>query len=95
MTDYPAAAGLVRRFIETHPVDAARVMERFAGELSCEVLHDIPVDRLVPVIAAMSDHVAAECVAAMDPVRATAVLEVLDLDQASALLRRISGPQRD
>ena len=95
MTDSPAAAGLVRRFIETHPVDAARVMERFAGELSSGVLQDVPLDRLAPVIVAMSDHVAAECVAAMDPARAAAVLEELDLDQASALLRRIAEPQRD
>lgn len=70
-------------------------MERFAGEVSSAVLRDVPLDRLVPVIAAMSDHVAAECVAAMDPARAAAVLEVLDLDQASALLRRISGPERE
>jgi len=86
---------LVRRFIETHPVDAARVMERFAGELSSGVLQDVPLDRLVPVIAAMSDHLAAECVGAMDPARAAAVLQVLDLDQASALLRRTLAPQRD
>lgn len=95
MTESLAGAGLVRRFIETHPVDAARVMERFAGELSSEVLQDVPVVRLAPVITAMSDHIAAECVAAMDPARATAVLEALDLDQASALLRRIAEPQRD
>lgn len=95
MTDSPAAARLVRRFIETHPVDAARVMERFAGELSSGVLQDVPLERLAPVIVAMSDHVAAECVAAMNPARAVAVLEALDLDQASALLRRVPEPQRE
>lgn len=95
MSDTPAASRLVRRFIEAHPVDAARVMERFAGEPASTVLQDMPLERIVPVVAAMSDHVAAECVSVMEPARAAAVLEALDLDQASALLRRVAGPQRD
>ncbi|HYN99920.1 MAG TPA: CBS domain-containing protein [Actinomycetota bacterium] len=90
-----AASGLVRRYIDAHPVDAARVMEKYPGELSSAVLRDVPLDRLAPVIAAMSDHAAAECVAAMEPARAAAVLEVLDLDQAAALLRRTAEPERD
>jgi magnesium transporter len=95
VTDAPAGTRLAGRFIEAHPVDAARVMERFAGELSSAVLQNVPLDRMIPVVAAMSDHVAAECVSAMDPPRAAAVLKALDLDQASALLRRVADPQRD
>ena len=90
-----AAAGLVRRYIDAHPVDAARVMEKYSGELSSAVLRDVPLDRLAPVIAAMSDHAAAECVAAMDPARAAALLEILDLDQGAALLRRTAEAERD
>jgi magnesium transporter len=95
VTESPTAARLVRRFIETHPVDAARVMERFAGEPTSAVLHDVPLERIAPVVAAMSDHVAAECVSAMEPARGAAVLKALDLDQVSALLRRVTGTKRD
>lgn len=95
MSDLPAADRLVRRFIEAHPVDAARVMERYAGEPASAVLQDLPLERIVPVVAAMSDHVAAECVSVMEPERGAAILRELDLDQASALLRRVAGPQRD
>ena len=91
----PAAERLVRRFVEAHPVDAARVLERFAGELSAGVLEDFPLARLAPVIEAMSDHVAAECLAGLDPPKAAGILQIVDLDQASALLRRMEKTQRD
>jgi len=90
-----AAGRLVRRFLEAHPVDAARVMDRYTGPLSAAVLAELPAARVAPVIGAMSDHVAAECVAGLDPAKGTAVLGELDLDQTSALLRRMSEGQRD
>lgn len=90
-----AAGRLVRRFLEAHPVDAARVMDRYAGPLSAAVLDGLPAARVAPVIGAMSDHVAAECVAGLDPATGAAVLGELDLDQTSALLRRMSEGQRD
>lgn len=90
-----AAGRLVRRFLEAHPVDAARVMDRYAGPLSAAVLEELPAARVAPVIGAMSDHVAAECVAGLDPAKGAAVLGELDLDQTSALLRRMSEGQRD
>lgn len=85
----------MRRFLEAHPVDAARVMDRYSGPLSAAVLDGLPAARVAPVIGAMSDHVAAECVAGLDPATGAAVLGELDLDQTSALLRRMSEGQRD
>lgn len=95
MTAPDATGRLVRRFLQAHPVDAARVMDRFAGSLSAEVLADLPADRVAPVIGAMSDHVAAECVAGMDAGVGAAVLDELDLDRTSALLRRMGEQGRD
>lgn len=90
----PAAERLVRRFLEKHPVDAARVMDRFAGGLSSSVLEGLDPSRVAPVIGAMSDHVAAECIAEMEPGKGAEVLAELDLDQDSALLRRVSESRR-
>lgn len=95
MNPTDATGRLVRRFLETHPVDAARVMDRFAGPLSAEVLEGLPADRVAPVVGAMSDHVAAECVAGLDAGLGAAVLDELDLDRTSALLRRMSEQGRD
>ena len=90
----PATGRLVRRFIETHPVDAARVMERFSGRVASSVVGDLPTSKIAPVLEAMPDHVGAECVAGLDPGRGAAVLAELDLDQESALLRRMDEDQR-
>lgn len=90
----PAAGRLVRRFIEAHPVDAARVMERFAGRMSAGVVQDLPAVQIAPVVEAMSDHAGAECVAGLDPGQGAAVMAELDLDQESALLRRMDDDQR-
>lgn len=90
----PAAERLVHRFLEIHPVDAARVMERFSGDVSSAVLQELPATRIAPVTGAMSDHMASQCVAALEPEKGAEVLAELDLDQASALLRRMDDDQR-
>lgn len=89
-----AGTRLVRRYVEGHPVDAARVMARFAGQSSAAVIADLPVSEVFEVVGAMPDHAAADCVAALEPEKGAAVLGRLDLDHSSALLRRIGDEQR-
>lgn len=85
---------LARRFLQSHPVEAARVMDRFPGECSVGVLDGLEAPRIALVVGAMSDHVAADCVAGLDPALGAAVLGELDLDQESALLRRMGEDER-
>lgn len=91
----PRAAGtLARRFIEFHPVDAARVLERFGGKSAAAVLKDYPVAQVAAIAEALADDVASECVAALESRLGAGVLTVLDLDEAAALLRRMDEPDQ-
>lgn len=86
----PRATGtLARRFVESHPTDAAHVLERHGGAASAAVLKDYPVAEIAGVVEAMNDDVAAECLAGLEPSRGAQVLVELDLDEAAALLRRM------
>lgn len=88
----PAAEDLARRFLATHPSDAARVLERFGGSLAAELVAGLPVDRLLPLIEALADDVAADCVAGLPDAAAARLLVELDLDEAAALMRRMNEP---
>lgn len=91
----PRAAGtLARRYIESHPVEAARVLERFGGGSAAEVLKDYPVSQIAPVTEAMADDVAADCFAGFESELGAKVLAELDLDEAAALLRRMDEPDQ-
>lgn len=99
MTDSPAAdpavAVLALRFLESHPVDAARVMEGFGGDLASRVLSHLPIVVASPVIRALAGDVGADCLSHFDPEHGAEVLEDLDLDEAAALLRRMDEGPRD
>jgi Mg/Co/Ni transporter MgtE len=67
-------------FLESHPADAARVLERIAPQNVAALLSDAPVRLAAPVLRAMLPLQVARC------------LETLDDDTVSGLLRAM-GPQ--
>jgi magnesium transporter len=67
-------------FLDAHPADAARVLERIAPQNVAPLLADAPL------------RIAASVLRAMLPLQAARCLEMLDEDSASGLLRAM-GPQ--
>ncbi len=76
------------RFIDTHPVDAARILERLQVEEASAFLREVSPPRAAAVVERMDSMTAARCVERMGEKQAAAVVGDLPLEIASLLLRR-------
>ncbi|MDH3458961.1 MAG: CBS domain-containing protein [Gemmatimonadota bacterium] len=84
-----------RGFAETHPEDAARLIEQYAASESAAFFEQLPADSAAGVIERMSPAMGADCLAAMSPARGAAALTALPPRVAVALLRRMTPAQQD
>ena len=85
---------LIIRYLETHPMDAARSLERLPLEEIRAVLDTVPHDAAVGPLAALPPTVAARCLSAM-PASSAAGLPAGMSDQVAAgLLRRLEAAPR-
>lgn len=80
---------LSRRFMEAHPVDAARILERLPVEDTADFLREMPSPLSASVLGRMTAATAAACLEGMSPRRAAPVIAELPLGRASLLLRRL------
>jgi Mg/Co/Ni transporter MgtE len=84
-----------RGFAETHPEDAARLIEQYPASESAAFLEVLPPGSAAGVIERMSPAMGADCLAALSPARGAAVLTALPPRVAVALLRRVTPAQQD
>jgi magnesium transporter len=84
-----------RRFVETHPEDAARLIEQASLSTATPFLEGLPPRAAAGAIERMNPAVAAHCVATMRPHHAAAVIVLLAPATAAALLRRTAAGRRD
>lgn len=80
---------LSRAFLEAHPDDAARILERFISEEAAALLEEISPTLAAALLPPMAPVAGAECLGRMATDRAAAVIAELDLDAAALLLRRM------
>jgi magnesium transporter len=80
---------LCSAFIEAHPDDAARAIERLPADLAAALMEAMPPAAIARALAMMAPTVAADCLARLRPRAAAAVLGGLPIDRASLLLRQI------
>lgn len=83
---------LSRTFLETHPGDAAVVLERLGPDTAAPLLAELPPQIAAAVIERTDPAAGAECLGRMAPARAAAVTAALPLDTAALLLRRLDPP---
>lgn len=84
-----------RRFVGTHPDDAARLIEQHHARECAAFLEEIPARDAAGVLARMNQAVAADCLQSMRPDRGAAVIAQLVPAVAAALLRRLPAERRD
>jgi len=85
---------LTRAFVATHPVDAARELERLDDADVAALLERAPARLTAPVLEAMLAPVAARCLALVSSDRAALLLGSLSPPSAVSLLRHVAEPQR-
>lgn len=85
---------LTLAFLETHPYDAARELERLPATQAAALFIELPARVVAPVLQGMLPPRAAECVAALTPDQAALLLGALNATGAAAVLRHVSAEQR-
>ena len=90
----PTEDRLLARYLEAHPMDAARSLERFQPEEIRSVLVSAPSKAAAAALAALSPAVAAGCLSGMAPPTATELIEGMADDPAAGMLRRLDGAER-
>ncbi|MGE3509953.1 MAG: CBS domain-containing protein [Vicinamibacterales bacterium] len=81
--------GLCQVFINSHPGDAARVLERLGDAQAAALLEEMPATVTARVLGAMVPTLAAECLQRLAPETAAAALVELSAGYAVVLLRRL------
>ncbi len=82
-----AADELGRKFAETHPADAARVLERAEPEEAAAFLDGIPIAAAADLVKRMNLQFAAGALSALEVGQAARILEGLPLHNAARVLR--------
>jgi magnesium transporter len=83
------------RFMEAHPVDAARLLERLPTEETAAFLQQVTPPLAAAVMVPMNTMTSAECLASMVPKHAASILGNIPLDMAALLLRRSEARFRE
>jgi magnesium transporter len=84
-----------RRFVSTHPEDAARLIEQHEAAESARFIEQLAAADAARVLERMNQAVAAHCVDAMQPEQGAAAIALLAPAIAAQLLRRLPAQQRD
>ena len=86
---------LIIAFVNEHPAEAARLLERLPSEEAAALLADIPADAASEVLRRMSAFGASTALVAMESNSAAAVLALIPLQDTASLLRRIEPALRE
>lgn len=90
----PAMQLFARQFAETHPADAARVLEQASSAEVALFLKRFSPEKCAGILSQMSLAAAAETLSSMDPEYAATVAAQLPLGNAASLLRRMESSHR-
>ncbi|HEY5635780.1 MAG TPA: hypothetical protein VIS77_02680 [Burkholderiales bacterium] len=85
---------LTLAFMEAHPRDAARVLERIPAAQAAELFEHLPARVAAPAFAVMLPTAAARNLDALDDEAATALLAALGTQAAVIVLRHVGEPRR-
>lgn len=81
-------------FVQAHPDEAARAMERLPTGQAAALIEAMPPEAAARALAVMTPAVAADSLAQLDPRAAAPVLAELRVDRSSLLLRQMEGSRR-
>ena len=82
-------------FMEAHPDDAARLLERATPDEAAALLDEVPVPMVAGILRLMAPASAAGCAAAMPVERLAEIVGELPLDAAVSVMHRLEPSRRD
>ncbi|MGJ8620741.1 MAG: CBS domain-containing protein [Methylophilaceae bacterium] len=92
MTDNQA--DLSYAFLESHPTDAARVLERLAPAVVAALIAEAPIRTITPVIRKMLPLASARCLLLLEDDKAVGLLRAVGAQTGVALLRQLETTHR-
>jgi len=84
---------IVQSFLETHPTEAARVLERQQGSAVLRLFEDLKPETLASVVERMNDCAAADLMDRLDTGQAVQVMAMLPFRAMAILLRRMQSKE--
>lgn len=88
------AATLTLAFVSSHPVDAAKVLERLSVADAAALFTNLPARAAAPVLEAMLSPAAARILVTLDDQAALGLLSATGVQSAVAMLRHVREPRR-
>jgi magnesium transporter len=88
------AEALTHAFLESHPEDAARVLERLVPQEAAALFAVTPLRTWVPALRAMLPFSAARCLELLDDETVAAALRRVGPQSGVALLRHVAEPRK-
>lgn len=85
---------LTRDFVQTHPAEAAAILERASGAEAAGLVSSLTPALAAGLVARLLPAAAAECLRALPPRSATALVRHLPIDAAAALVGRLAPDER-
>jgi magnesium transporter len=86
---------LATSFFQTHPDDAARIVELTPPAEASALLESIAPDAAAAAVERMAPLASSSCLAAINPKHATAILAELPIDTTVRLLRHMDPPVQE
>ena len=86
---------ILAHFIEHHPSDVARILERLKIEDTVSLLKEIPVDHTVTVFQKLDRFTALKCLENLGTEKSAGIIETLPFGIASILLRQVNEELRE
>ncbi len=84
---------LVQSFLEAHPTEAARVLERQRGSAVLRLFEDLKPETIASVVERMDDNTAADLMDRLETGPATRVMAALPFRAMAILLRRMQSKE--
>ncbi|MXY49276.1 MAG: magnesium transporter [Gemmatimonadetes bacterium] len=84
---------LVRSFIEAHPTEAARILERQREGDVLRLFEDLETETIASVVERMNDHAAADLMDRLETGPATRVMAAMPFRAMAILLRRMQSKE--
>jgi len=84
---------LVQSFLESHPTEAARVLERQEGSAVLRLFEDLAPETIAAVVERMNDQAAADLMDGLETGPATRVMAALPFRAMAILLRRMQSKE--
>jgi magnesium transporter len=88
-------ARLAHAFIASHPLDAARLLDRAEPQQIADVLTSLPAGVAAAVYQLLAPQPAAACSAALSDAEFARIIEEVPLDVAGVAMRRIDAGRRE